>query len=236
MLLHGRLRDVENFPKHSSALTGGTTGQYHRPEACEHGARPQCAGAPAQQKGQAGMGRWLPLLASIVGVVLCGPLAGQERLPAPDEPLVAQMPAAGQVYGIEARGGRVGGSLRLTFGEGGEAVRFALTCRDMPKLNHHWRLSEVPDGLEDAGLMLELWGDTGWERGRFRRFYFIRPDVHWYVGEQREQAVQRWADNPPASEHWFALQVSRRQDRIELTVDGRHFSSFPVGGREQFTV
>ena len=164
-------------------------------------------------------------MATAVGVVR-GQAPGAAR---PEAPSARPLPEAGNVLRIEACCGKVGGELRVELGPKGPAgVALTVRCQDMPTLNHHYQLSKGEGDLPDAALALQLTGSHGWQPGRIERSYFIRPDVHFYVGEDLERAVERWSEMPAASAHWFQLDFGRRGERIEVSLDGRYFSSFPV--------
>ena len=111
---------------------------------------------------------------------------------------------------------------------GRAGVALTVRCQDMPKLNHHYQLSKGEQDLPDAALAVRLSGSHGWQRRRIERSYFIRPDVHFYVKENLRRAVERWPELPAASAHWFRLELGRRGERVEATIDGRYFSSFPA--------
>jgi len=150
---------------------------------------------------------------------------------------VLGLPAPGTRLRVTARCGQVGGEVKAVFGPAGRgSVTLVVVCRDLPKLGHHYQLTKVDQELGDAALTVRLTGAHGWERRRIERTYFIRPDVHFYVGEDFEKAVQRWPELPSAAEHWFGLDCERRGDRVEVTVDGRYLSSFPVPPQEEVTL
>jgi len=143
------------------------------------------------------------------------------------EPLT--LPPAGRVLVIAGQAGRAGGGLDLQFGKSGrEAPRFELRAQDMVAANHHWRLTDVAsEELPDACLGLSLTARGEYERP-VRRAYFIRPDLHFYLPDDQayKEALANWAKLPSASQHVFRLEIARRYGRVELTIDGRFFSSF----------
>lgn len=139
------------------------------------------------------------------------------------------LPPTRQVLVLEGRAGKVGGGLDLQFGKSGrETPKFELRAQDMVAANHHWRLtSATPEKFPDACLSLSLTAREEYERP-VRRAYFIRPDVHFYLPDDQayKEALANWAKLPPASQHFFRLEIARRYGRVELTIDGRFFSSF----------
>jgi len=139
------------------------------------------------------------------------------------------LPPEGQVLVIEGRSEKVGGGLNIQFGQPGrQSPRLELRAADMVAANHHWRLTSVPaDELTDACLELKLTAPEEYER-QVRRAYFIRPDLHFYLpdDERYKRALAGWGQPPAASKHTFRLEIARRWGRIELTIDGRFFSSF----------
>ncbi|MBC8443125.1 hypothetical protein H8D79_00210, partial [PVC group bacterium] len=156
------------------------------------------------------------------GAAICTMLAAEQAD-------VWQVPPDGQVLRVQACCVAVGGELRVTFGAASrKGVVLTVRCEDMPKLNHHWGMGKLEQKLDDAALVMRLTGNHGWERRQIQRAYFIRPDIHFYVKGDLEKAIQRWAELPPASEHRFRLDFARTRDRVEVSMDGRYFSSFPV--------
>lgn len=173
----------------------------------------------------------------VCGISMCASVSAQQQQdakpPKPTPESVWRLPEKGRLLSVKARCGKVGGQLQAIFGPAGrERVTLTVRCQDMPKLGHHWKLTKVEQDLKDAALTLRLTGNHGWQR-RVERSYFIRPDVHFYVGDDFKNAVQQWSDLPPASEHWFRLDVARRRGRVEVTIDGRYFSSFPVPATDE---
>ena len=136
------------------------------------------------------------------------------------------LPADGEGYSIRAKAVEVGGGLRIQLGES-KATVIRIECVDMPNLNHHWGTTKVPKGLKDAALLMEVSGVVSWKR-RYRKHYFIRPDLHFYYGDDYKKALEKWPSLPGASEHEFALRVTRLEGRIQLWMDGRFFTSFPM--------
>jgi len=133
-----------------------------------------------------------------------------------------------EVYRIVAKAGRVKDGLRVNFvGTGKKAAALKIMCTDMVSMNHHWRTSAAPKDLKDAALSLEVSGAPVWER-RYRKHYFIRPDLHFYYGDDHKAALPQWETFPPASQHWFELKICRRGGVLEAYVDGRFFTRFMV--------
>ena len=154
-------------------------------------------------------------------VLIAGTLKapGELRLPVPDD---------GELYRVVARAGKVKGQLRVRFGGDAKgAATLTVTCIDMTYLNHHWGTSKVPKGLQDAGLTLLLSGVPGWKRG-YRKDYFVRPDPYFYCGDDLKAAIANWDEPPPASQHWFALEIHRNDSKLALFVDGRFYTTFPT--------
>jgi len=179
---------------------------------------------------------WLGSLSVLLGVSAA--FAGFSG----DQPVERSLtlPSEGQKLVIEGRSGQVGGGLNIQFGKPGrQSPRFELRASDMVAANHHWRLTSAPDDkLTDACLELKLTAPEEYER-QVRRAYFIRPDLHFYLpdDEQYKRALTGWQQLPAASKHTFRLEIARRWGRIELTIDGRFFSSFAERpGLEQLTL
>ncbi|HOJ39026.1 MAG TPA: hypothetical protein PK644_00995, partial [bacterium] len=91
----------------------------------------------------------------------------------------------GEGVSILARCGQVKGGMEVGLAREEKKidVKFSLLATDMVELNHHYGTSKVPQGLKDAGLSVVLTGNHGWPTGAIRFVYFIRPDIHFYTGE-----------------------------------------------------
>ena len=146
---------------------------------------------------------------------------------APGE-LTLPMPAEGEVWRIVARVGQVKGQLRVRFGaDAKKAANMTVTGLDAPGRSHHWRTSPVPEDLKDAALSLQLSGVPERKSG-CHRDYWIRPDLHFYFGEDHKKGIEAWESFPPASQHWFTLEILRKARNLELSIDGRFFTRFPI--------
>ncbi len=165
--------------------------------------------------------------------LVCGESAG---IPINSDGIVL-IPQNGEMINVKARCGKVAGTIKLQFGEVKKgSVALNVKCLDMVKLNHHYAMTEVPEGFKDAALRLTLSGTHGWKKKTIDKVYFIRPDLHFYYGEDFEKACKKWAEYLPASQHFFDLSVVRKENRMELWIDGRYFTGFPVGTWKTFNV
>lgn len=126
---------------------------------------------------------------------------------------------------ISGRVGRVGGSITCTFGDGSQGAQLSIRGDDTPSGNQHWHTTPIPEdaGLKDGALVMNLSG-AGVPVNRVSKLYYIRPDIHFYVGEDFEEAKGAWNTFASASEHVFALECRHRGDWLELWIDGRYFS------------
>ena len=138
------------------------------------------------------------------------------------------VPADGEVLSIVAKAGKVGGQVQLGFGGlTRKNATLAITCVNMQSRSHHWATTKLPKDLEDAALNLIMSGAPGWKR-RYQKLYFVRPDLHFYWGDDYQEALAKWQEYPPASQHQFDLRVARHGELLELSIDGRFFTRFEM--------
>jgi len=160
-------------------------------------------------------------------VLLCALAVCADVGPQQPEERVLPLPAVGECYRISGRVGKVGGSVRVLFGDGKVGMMLNIRGADMPSCNHHWQLTPLPKdtAIGDGALEMELSG-LGTKQPRYRKTYFVRPDIRFYIGDRFKKALDQWKSFPPASQHVFLLEARHRGSGVELWMDGRYFTRF----------
>ena len=175
------------------------------------------------------------VLKAIFGLALAAGLnvdARAAKLAAKGGSINIKTPSEGEVLELKGKCGAVNDWVTLKFANPAKkksrSITFNMVCRDMPKLNHHWKTSKVPDECKsDTGLLLSLSNVPGFKRV-LRRFYFIRPDIHFYIKDDLKNAVKNWKSFQKASNHVFTLRLLNNGEKLEFWVDGRFFAEIPT--------
>ena len=94
----------------------------------------------------------------------------------------------------------------------------------MGDIGHHYGTSKVSEEYQqDTCLLLWL---SGIPQGKniLRRYYYIKPDLHFYFGKGLEEAKQKWSSWQSASRHKFNIQIKSLNNKISFWIDGRFFA------------
>ncbi len=141
------------------------------------------------------------------------------------ETSTVELPDAGQMAVLTAVSNQVGGKVTILAGDGKGGALISILCTDMIEMPHHWGMTKIPKDLSlpDAALLIEITGKgTRLNPARYRKAMYIRPDVHFYVGDDFTRAVEQWEQFPAASQHEYRVEMRRRGERLEFWIDGRY--------------
>ncbi len=176
--------------------------------------------------------RFLPVWPAMIWAALMA-LALPAPAAPPTRPAPQALPAPGQTLRITGRANQVGGGLSVRLPEAKpRSATLTVIAQDMVEANQHYHTSKLPKGLKDALLQVRWSGPPQ----RVDRLLFIRPDAHFYDGEDLKRALSRWDTLPPASAHVFTLELTGLGDAVEISIDGRFLARLPrqeVGGTLQ---